>query len=127
MADVTPVPAALDISTIKTDAEKLAALWATANTQYEARKAALAARVDAYVAAHQAQADLHTAEIMAASAVKATIVPVVAAAETGLSDVEQFVFTSTWFTKVKTWVAANKRPLLYGAGVSVLGLVYHFA
>lgn len=125
MAEVTP--AGPDITTIQADAAELAKLWNTATSQYEARKAALAARLDAYVAAHQTKADLHTAEIVAATALKATIVPVVAAAEVGLKDVEQFVFTSTWFTKVKKWMGTNKRPVLYGLGVSVLGLIYHFA
>lgn len=128
MADsTTPAAPLIDIATVEADAEKLNKLWATAQVQYQARKDALAARVDAYVAAHQTQIDAHSAEIAAAALVKNKIVPAVAGVETALADVEQFVFSSTWYTKLKAWVQKNHRPLVWLVGVSALGGIYWLA
>lgn len=123
MADPTPPS---DISTIEADITKLQSLWSAATKQYETQKAALAARIDTYVAAHQSAADAHSAEVTAANVVKATIVPVVAAAETGLQDVEQFVFSQPWYSKVVAWVTKQKRWLLWGLGVIALYGLYRF-
>lgn len=113
--------ATTDIAAVKAAAANLEALWATATTQYNARKVALAAQIDTYVAAHQGAADAHTAEVVAATALKATLVPVVAAAETVGGDIESFVLSQPWYQKASTWVKAHWRWLAYGGGVIALG------
>lgn len=111
-----------DITAVEADIKNLQALWATAETQYAARKAALAAQVDTYVAAHQGAANSHTAEVAAATALKATIVPVVAAAETAGSDIESFLLTQPWYARLANFFKKNWRWVVYGVGL--LGLVY---
>jgi hypothetical protein len=115
--------ASVDITQVKADASKLEALWASANAQYTAEKAKLAAKVDAYVAAHQTAANQHTAEIAAATAIKATIVPVVAAADTAVSDVESFVLSQPWYQKASAWVKAHWRWVAYGGGLVLIVLI----
>lgn len=113
---------ATDITTVETDIKNLVALKATWDSQYAARKAALAAQVDAYVAAHQSAADNHTAEITAANALKATIVPVVAAAETAGADIESFLLTQPWYQRLVKFFQKNWRWVVYGVGL--IGIVY---
>lgn len=113
-----------DISTVAAEVTKLQALWSAAEKQYEAKKAALAGQIDTYVAAHQSAADQHTTEIKVATALKATIVPVVAAAETATSDIESFVLSQPWYTKAAAWVEKQKRYLLWLLGVLALFGIY---
>lgn len=112
-----------DIAAVKAEAANLAALWATANTQYEARKAALVTKIDSYVAAHQGAANSHTAEIAAATALKATIVPVVAAVETAGADIESFVLTQPWYQRLVAFFKRNWRWLAYGGGLIAIGYI----
>lgn len=113
---------ATDITAVQSDIQKLNTLWSTAQTQYEARKAALGAQVDSYIAAHTTAANAHTAEIKAATALKATLVPVVAAVETGATDLESFMLTMPWYQRLVAFFQRNWRWVLYGAGV--IGMVY---
>lgn len=112
-----------DIAAVKAEAANLTALWATATTQYEARKASIAAKIDSYVAAHQGAADNHNAEIVAATALKATLVPVVAAAETVGADIESFVLTQPWYQRLVAFFKRNWRWLAYGGGLSLIGYI----
>jgi hypothetical protein len=115
-----------DITTVQSDIQKLNTLWTTAQSQYEARKAALAAQVDSYVAAHQTAADQHTAEIKAATALKATLVPVVAAVETGATDLESFMLTMPWYQRLVAFFQRNWRWIVYGLGLIAIGyVIYH--
>lgn len=111
-----------DIAAVQADIQKLNALWTTAQSQYEARKTALAAQVDSYVAAHQSAADQHTLEIKAATALKATLVPAVAAVETGASELEQFMLTMPWYKRLVAFFQRNWRWVVYGLGL--IGIVY---
>lgn len=111
-----------DISTVQADIQKLNALWATAQAQYNARKAALAAQVDSYVATHQGAADQHGAEIRAAIALKATLVPAVAAVEVGATDVEQFMLTMPWYQRLVAFFQRNWRWVVYG--IALVGVIY---
>jgi phospholipase/lecithinase/hemolysin len=113
-----------DITTVQADIQKLNTLWTTAQSQYEARKAALAAQVDSYVAAHQSAADQHTLEIKAATALKATLVPAVAAIETGAADLESFMLTMPWYKRLVAFFQRNWRWVVYGVGL--IGIVYVF-
>lgn len=110
------------ITDVQADITDLQALWTTASAQYAARKTTLAEEVDAYVAAHQTAADKHSAEIVAAQAIKATIVPVVAAAETAGSDIESFLLTLPWYQRLVNFFKKNWRYVVYGIGL--IGLVY---
>lgn len=116
MADATTsAPADTStIATVQTDIADLEALWTKATAQYEARKASYAKVIDDYVATHQVAAAAHTAEIAAANVIKAKLVPVAAAVATAESDIQQFVLTSGWFTRVKAFFVRNKRWVLYG-------------
>lgn len=116
MTDATATPAEppSTIATVESDIVALEALWNKAEAQYAARKASYAKVIDDYVATHQLAADAHTAEIAAATVIKAKLVPVVAAVATGAVDIEQFVLTSGWFTRVKAFFVRNKRWVLYG-------------
>lgn len=113
---------ATDITAVQSDIQKLNTLWATAQTQYAARKAALAAQVDTYIAAHTTAANAHSAEIVAANALKATLVPVVAAVETAGSDAETFLLTMPWYQRLVAFFQRNWRWVLYGSGL--IGLIY---
>lgn len=131
MADATTAPAApaatvSDITTAEADWAKLQTLWATANKQYEARKASIVATVDTYVATHQVAASAHNAEIAAANLIKAKIVPVVAATETAASELDQFLLTKPWYVKLRAWAQKNHRLLMWLLGVSALGGIYYF-
>lgn len=110
----------VDIKQVLADANKLEAIWATANTQYEARKAALAKQVDDYVASHQGALDSHAAEIAAAAAIKAKLVPVVAAAEVAGEEIKTFVLSTPWYSKAATWVKAHARWVVYGGGIAAI-------
>lgn len=112
-----------DISAVAADISSLQARWTAATAEYTAQKTALGAKVDAYVAAHQGAADAHTAEVVAATALKATIIPVVAAAE---SAIDQFVLTTPWYKKAAAWVEKQKRYLLWLLGVLALYGIYKF-
>jgi len=112
-----------DITAVQADIEKLNALWATANQQYEARKASLSAKVDSYIAAHASAADAHSAEIAAANKLKATLVPAVAAVETGASELEQFMLTKPWYAKLAGAVQRNWRWIVYGGALAGIGYV----
>lgn len=112
-----------DITTVAADIKTLQTQWAAAEAEYAARKAALAATVDSYVATHQTAVVSHQAEIDAANAIKATIVPVVAAAE---SAIDQFVLTTPWYKKCVVWVEKQKRYLLWLLGVLALYGIYKF-
>lgn len=115
--------ATVDITAVQTSIKSLQTRFAAAQAEYETQKQALAGEVDAYVAAHQGAADAHTAEVKAATAIKATIVPVVAAAE---SAIDQFVLTTPWYAKAATWVEKQKRYLLWLLGVLALYGIYKF-
>lgn len=110
----------VDIKQVLADANKLEALWATATAQYEARKTALAKQVDDYTAAHQGALDNHAAEIAAANAIKAKLVPVVAAVEVAGADLKQFVLSRPWYAKAATWVGAHARWVVYGGGLALI-------
>lgn len=112
-----------DITAVAADIQSLQTRWTAAQAEYETQKTALAAQVDAYVAVHQTAAAGHTAEIAAATAIKATIVPVVAAAE---SAIDQFVLTTPWYKKAAAWVEKQKRYLLWLLGVLALYGIYRF-
>lgn len=109
---------ARSIADVQADIVKLQSLWSTATTHYEARKAALAAEVDNYVATHQGAADQHAAEIQAANILKAKLVPAVAAVET----VNTFLLTEPWYQRLVANLKRNARWYVYGVGL--LGMVY---
>lgn len=115
----TPV----DINAVKSSITSLQTRFAAAQAEYETQKAALAAQVDSYVATHQTAVVSHQAEIDAANVIKATIVPVAAAAE---SAIDQFILTTPWYKKVVAWVEKEKRWLLWGIGALALYGVYRF-
>lgn len=119
-----PSPAPTTIGTVEKDIADLEALWNKAEAQYAARKAQYAKVIDDYVATHQLAADAHTAEIAAANVIKAKVVPVVAAVATGAADIEQFVLTSGWFSRVKAFFVRNKRWVLYGGCLIGMVLIY---
>lgn len=102
-------------------AKSLQDQWTAAQAEYEARKIVLAAKVDAYVATHQTAVVSHQNEIDAANAIKASIVPVVAAAE---SAIDQFILTTPWYKKCVVWVEKQKRYLLWLLGVLALYGIY---
>lgn len=112
----------IDITTVQADIQNLNALWTTAQQQYETRKAALAAKVDSYVAAHQGAANQHSVEIAAAQALKATLVPAVAAVETGGADLEQFMLTMPWYQRLVAFFQRNWRWVVYG--IALVGVIY---
>lgn len=113
-----------DITSVQADIQKLNMLWTTAQSQYEARKAALAAQVDSYVAAHQSAADQHTAEIKAATALKATLVPAVAGIETAGSELNSFLLTMPWYQRLVAFFQRNWRWVVYGLGLIGIGYVF---
>lgn len=106
------------IADVEADITKLQGLWGTATKQYEARKAALAAEVDNYVATHQDAVGAHAAEIQAANMLKAKLVPVVAAVETA----DSFLLTQPWYQRLVANLKRNARWYVYGVGL--LGMVY---
>jgi hypothetical protein len=110
----------MDISTVEADAVKLNKLWQTAQQQYEARRAALAAQLDSYVDAHQSAADNHTAEIDAANKLKATLVPAVASVETAASELNSFLLTTPWYKKLVAFCQRNWRWVAYGGGLAFI-------
>lgn len=112
-----------DIVTVAANIKDLQTRWTAAQAEYESQKTALAAKVDAYVATHQTAVVSHQTEINAANAIKATIVPVVAAAE---SAIDQFVLTTPWYKKAAAWVEKQKRYLLWLLGVLALYGIYRF-
>lgn len=107
------------ITDVLADIDKLNGLWGTATQQYNARKTSLAAEVDGYIAAHQGAADNHAAEIKAANAVKAKLVPVVAGAET----INSFLLTEPWYQRLVAFFKRNWRWVVYGSGFIGLCLV----
>lgn len=111
------------ITDVQADITRLQTLWSTAETQYAARKATLGAEIDSYVASHQSAADSHTAEIAAATALKATIVPVVAGVETAASDINTFLLTMPWYQRLVKFFQKNWRWVVYGLGVIGIGYV----
>jgi hypothetical protein len=119
----TPSP----ISTVQADIAKLQALWAAASAQYEAKKAELAKTIDDYVATHATAAAAHTAEIAAATALKATIVPTVSGADAAVTTLEDFVLSTSWGKKAAAWVVKQQRYLFWLLGVVALYAIYRFA
>lgn len=115
--------ATVDIAAVKNSITSLQTRWAAAQAEYQTQKTALAAQVDAYVADHQTAVVSHQTEIDAANAIKATIVPVVAVAE---SAIDNFILTTPWYKKVVAWVEKQKRWLLWGVGVIALYGIYRF-
>jgi hypothetical protein len=114
------------ITDVQADIGKLQSLWATAQTQYEARKASLSTEIDNYVAAHQSAADSHTAEIKAATVLKATLVPATAAVETAASDINTFLLTMPWYQRLVAFFQRNWRWVVYGVGLIGIGyVIYH--
>lgn len=111
---------AVDITQVKADIAKLSELWTTAQAQYAARKAALAAQVDDYITAHTTAANSHSVEIDAAKVLKAALVPVVAAVETAAIDANSFLLTQPWYSKAATWVKAHWRWVAYSGGMGLL-------
>lgn len=111
------------ITDVQADIDKLQGVWSAASQQYVARRAALAAEVDSYVAAHQSAADSHTAEIKAALALKNTLVPVAAAAETAGSELNSFLLTTPWYKRLVGFFQRNWRWVVYGVGVAGIGYV----
>lgn len=110
------------ITDVQSDIQKLNTLWATATTQYAARKASLASEIDNYVATHQTAASAHNLEVEAATALKATIVPVAAAVETAASEANTFLLTQPWYQRLVAFFKRNWRWVAYG--VAVLGMLY---
>lgn len=104
------------IADVQADITKLQGLWSTAQTQYEARRAALSAEVDQYVAQHQSAADDHAAEIKAANELKSKLVPIVAGAET----LESFMLTMPWYRRLLAFFGRNWRWFVYGSGLTLL-------
>lgn len=114
----------VDINAVQAEIAKLEGLWSTATQQYAARKAALAAQVDEYIAGHQTQATAHSAEIQAAQLIKAKLVPAAAAAEVAASDLNQFLLTTQpWYQRLVANIHRNGRWYLYGAVLLGLGYV----
>lgn len=124
MTDATAPAATSTIATVKNDIAKLETLWSTATSQYEARKAQYAKVIDDYVAQHATAAASHTAEIDAANVIKAALVPMAAAVATGATDIEQFVLTTGWGSKLGAFVTKNKRWFLYGGCLAGMIAIY---
>lgn len=104
------------ITDVLADIDKLNGLWGTATQQYNARKTALAAEVDGYIATHQSAADSHAAEIKAANEVKSKLVPVVAGAET----LSSFLLTEPWYQRLVAFFKRNWRWVVYGGGLAFI-------
>lgn len=108
------------IADVKADITAVTKAWDTVSAQYDAKKKALAAEVDAYIAAHQQAGAAHTAEIAAANAVKATIVPVTAAVESMASDANQFLLTQPWYQRLVAFFGRNWRWVAYASGLAFM-------